>query len=54
MNCIRQLCRINAGRHEMEQFGTGGFTTPRPPRMFGAQGGPPPPKRMRADGEGTV
>ncbi|KAK3874012.1 hypothetical protein Pcinc_021030 [Petrolisthes cinctipes] len=51
MNCIRQLCRMNAGRHEMEQFGMGGFNTPRPPRMFGGQGGPPP-KRMRGDSEG--
>ncbi|KAG7157775.1 ATP-dependent RNA helicase A protein-like [Homarus americanus] len=45
MNCLRQLSRLNAGRHNMEQISTGGFNTPRPPRQFGG----PPMKRMRTD-----
>ncbi|KAK8730417.1 hypothetical protein OTU49_007995 [Cherax quadricarinatus] len=45
MNCIRQLCRMNAGRYNMEQIGMGGFNTPRPPRQFGG----PQMKRMRTD-----
>ncbi|XP_045616540.1 ATP-dependent RNA helicase A isoform X2 [Procambarus clarkii] len=48
MNCVRQLCRINAGRYNMEPIGMGGFNTPRPPRQFGG----PPMKRMRSD-DGT-
>ncbi|XP_063849785.1 ATP-dependent RNA helicase A protein-like isoform X1 [Scylla paramamosain] len=48
MNCIRQLCRMNAGRHNMEQISLGSFNTPRPPRMFGTG---PPIKRMRSDDE---
>lgn len=45
MNCTRQLCRMNAGRHNMEQIGMGGYNTPRPPRQFGG----PAMKRMRTD-----
>lgn len=39
------MFRLNAGRHDMEQLSTGGFTTPRPPRQFGG----PPPKRFRPE-----
>ncbi len=31
---VRQLCKMNAGRHGMEQVGMGGFQTRRPPRSF--------------------
>ncbi len=31
---IKQLCKLNAGRHEMDQVGFGGFQTKRPPRSF--------------------
>ena len=54
INIIRQLCRLNAGRHNMEMIGQGGFNTPRPPRQFGrgGGGGGPPFKRMREDNDG--
>ena len=46
MSCTRQLCRMNAGRNNMEQIGMGGYNTHRPPRMFGSG---PPIKRMKPD-----
>ncbi|KAK7074165.1 ATP-dependent RNA helicase A, partial [Halocaridina rubra] len=47
LNCIRQLCRMNAGRHDMEPISMGNFNTHRPPRQFGG----PPMKRMRGDND---
>ena len=53
---VRQLCKLNAGRHGMDPVGLGGFQTKRPPRPFEGRGfggggggddedGPPPAKR---------
>ncbi|XP_069700585.1 dosage compensation regulator mle [Periplaneta americana] len=53
MNVIKQLCRMNAGRHGLEQMGMGGFNTRRPPRGHTlGNSGPPPPKMMRGGGGG--
>ncbi|XP_063606453.1 ATP-dependent RNA helicase A-like isoform X2 [Penaeus indicus] len=56
MNCVKQLCRLNAGRHNMEQIGMGGFNTPRPPRPFPGSGGafntPRPPRQFGGGGGG--
>lgn len=56
MNCVKQLCRLNAGRHNMEQIGMGGFSTPRPPRQFPGSGGafntPRPPRQFGGIGGG--
>ncbi|PSN38206.1 Dosage compensation regulator [Blattella germanica] len=49
MNVIKQLCRMNAGRHGLEQVGMGGFNTRRPPRGHSLGNGPPP-KMMRGGG----
>ncbi|RZF44519.1 hypothetical protein LSTR_LSTR002292 [Laodelphax striatellus] len=39
---IKDLCKVNAGRHNMEPVGTGaGYATKRPYREFGGGGGPP-------------
>lgn len=53
MNVIKQLCKMNAGRHGLQQVGMGGFNSRRPPRghSFGSNG-PPPPKMMRGGGGG--
>lgn len=50
VNVIKQLCRMNAGRHGLEQVGMGGFNCQRPPRghSFGNNG--PPPKMKRGGG----
>ncbi|XP_046672255.1 ATP-dependent RNA helicase A isoform X2 [Homalodisca vitripennis] len=55
MNVIRQLCKLNAGRHNMEPIGVAGFQTRRPPREFGGMRGGmsdngPPPKYFRGGG----
>ena len=34
LQAIKQLAKINAGRHDMEAVGMGGFTTKRPPSSF--------------------
>ncbi|XP_049811286.1 dosage compensation regulator isoform X1 [Schistocerca nitens] len=49
MNVLKQLCRMNAGRHNMDQVSTGGMPSRRPPRghTFGFDG--PPPKMMRGN-----
>ncbi|XP_054273843.1 ATP-dependent RNA helicase A-like isoform X1 [Macrosteles quadrilineatus] len=55
MNVIRQLCKLNAGRHNMEQIGLSGFQSRRPPREFGGRGGydgGPPNKMFRGGGGG--
>ncbi|XP_059486381.1 dosage compensation regulator isoform X2 [Neocloeon triangulifer] len=53
VNTIRNLCKVNSGRHEMEQVSMSGFNSRRPPRGhslgFG-QDGPSPPKMMRGGG----
>lgn len=42
---LRQLLKVNAGRHGMENQTQSGFQTKRPPRQFGDDG--PPSKMMR-------
>ncbi|XP_064116471.1 ATP-dependent RNA helicase A-like, partial [Macrobrachium nipponense] len=49
LNCVRQLCRLNAGRFEMEPISMGNTNSFRPPRQFSNFGGGPPNKRMRGD-----
>ena len=49
MNVIKQLCRMNAGRHGLEQVGMGGFNSRRPPRGHTLGNNGPPPKMMRGD-----
>ncbi|XP_068238169.1 ATP-dependent RNA helicase A protein [Palaemon carinicauda] len=49
LNCVRQLSRLNAGRHEMEPISMGNQNSFRPPRQFSNFGGGPPNKRMRSD-----
>ena len=44
MKVIKQVCKLNAGRHDMEQIGFGSFQTKRPPRSFDG-GDEPPAKR---------
>ena len=34
LQVVKQLAKINAGRHDMEQVGMGGFQTKRPPSSF--------------------
>ncbi|KAJ9594119.1 hypothetical protein L9F63_014435 [Diploptera punctata] len=51
MNVMKQLCRMNAGRHGLEQVGMGGFNTRRPPRGHSLGNGPPA-KMMRGGGGG--
>ena len=34
ISAIKQVCKLNAGRHELEQLGFGSFQTKRPPRHF--------------------
>ncbi|XP_066965317.1 ATP-dependent RNA helicase A protein-like isoform X3 [Macrobrachium rosenbergii] len=49
LNCIRQLCRLNAGRFEMDPILMGNTGSFRPPHQFCNFGGGPPNKRMRGD-----
>ena len=49
INVIKQLCRMNAGRHGLEQVGMGGFNSRRPPRGHTLGNNGPPPKMMRGD-----
>ena len=41
IQALRQICKMNAGRHGMEQVGMSGFQTRRPPRQHfeGGDGG---------------
>ncbi|KAK7867141.1 hypothetical protein R5R35_005856 [Gryllus longicercus] len=48
MNVIKELCKINAGRHGLEQVRGGGFVSKRPPRGHTLDG--PPSKFMRGYG----
>ncbi|CAB3368021.1 Hypothetical predicted protein [Cloeon dipterum] len=53
INTIRNLCKINSCRHEMEQVSMSGFVSKRPPRghTFGfGQDGPSAPKMARGGG----
>lgn len=49
MNVIKQLCRVNAGRYGMEQAGSLGFQSRRPPRGHSMGMNSTPPKMFRSD-----
>lgn len=39
INVLKKLCKLNAGRHGMEQISSVGFASRRPPRDYGGGGG---------------
>merc|ERR1719412_1298001 len=45
LQVVRNICKMNSARHEMEQVGMGGFQTKRPPRSFGGHDDDEPPAK---------
>ena len=41
IKAIKNVCKLNAGRHDMEQIGFGSFQSKRPPRQFDGSDEPP-------------